>query len=77
LRNYANTQIAGAEVIEFDCEGCGWHVIAIGIDEPPRHGFCATCAWLTEYVAPEEIMAIRKRLDPETFAQKRPGARRP
>jgi hypothetical protein len=49
-------------VIEFDCEGCGVHVFAAGIDTVPGHGLCAVCAWLCEFVTdPEEMMAIRAR----------------
>jgi hypothetical protein len=49
-------------MIEYDCEGCGVHVIAIGIDAAPSHQFCGVCEWLCEFVTdPEEIEAIRKR----------------
>lgn len=42
--------------VEYVCEGCGVNVVAFGIRRPPKHGFCATCAWLSEFVPPEEIM---------------------
>lgn len=47
---------------EWDCEGCGAHVIA-WIARPPRHGFCATCAWLSEYLDPEEIIPVLRRCE--------------
>lgn len=50
-------------VIEFDCEGCGYHVFACGIARVPAHGLCDTCAWLCEYMPdPEEMMALRAML---------------
>jgi hypothetical protein len=56
-------------LIEFDCEGCGWHVIAVGLDRVPKHGFCATCAWMQEFITdPEEMMRVRKWMDPECSA---------
>ena len=48
-------------MIEFDCEGCGLHVYAFGIDTVPKHHFCAACAWLCEFVPdPEEMEQIRR-----------------
>jgi hypothetical protein len=48
--------------VEFDCEGCGARVFAVGIDAVPRHGFCCVCEWLCEFVTdPESIQAIRER----------------
>jgi hypothetical protein len=49
-------------IVEFDCEGCGVHVIAFGITARPRHGFCAVCAWLTEFIDPSELDRVRRRL---------------
>ena len=41
-------------MIEFDCEGCGGHVVATGRDTIPRSGLCATCEWLCEFVPDPE-----------------------
>lgn len=47
--------------VGFDCEGCGLHVLAFGIEKPPVHGFCAQCAWMCEFVPdPEEMMEMRR-----------------
>lgn len=47
-------------IVEFDCEGCGEHVVAFGIETIPSHGFCAVCAWLCENIIdPIEMMEIR------------------
>ena len=51
--------------VEFDCEGCGWHVIDIVGEEVPAHGFCLTCAFLCEEVPdPVEMMLVRRLLEP-------------
>lgn len=73
-----STAIGGA--CEFDCEGCGIHVIAPALDRPPAHGFCLVCTWLSEYVSdPIEMMTLRDRLFPENKMLERParGHRRP
>ena len=43
--------------VEFDCEGCGVHVVALGIVRRdgvrwarPAHGFCAICEWLNDFI---------------------------
>ena len=36
--------------VEYDCEGCGVHVVALGIVAPPGHGFCSICDWLNDFV---------------------------
>jgi hypothetical protein len=49
--------------LEFDCEGCGAHVITF-VEMPKRH-FCAVCAWADEYLDPSDFDAFissRKRL---------------
>jgi hypothetical protein len=55
--------------VEFDCEGCGTHVVIFGVSAPRESGFCATCAWLCEFVRdPEDMMRLRawlKLLEPE------------
>lgn len=36
-------------MIEFDCEGCGVHVVGFfGRETVPTNHFCASCAWLCE-----------------------------
>jgi hypothetical protein len=37
-------------MIEFDCEGCGVHVVDLGSVTAPASRLCATCAWLCEFV---------------------------
>jgi hypothetical protein len=49
--------------VEFDCEGCGDHVWAVGSDTVPEHRMCCVCDWLCEWVRdPEEIVKLRKEL---------------
>lgn len=50
---------------EWDCEGCGVHVYALGVEAPPAHQMCAVCAWLCEFMAddPEGMVALRARLE--------------
>jgi hypothetical protein len=43
-------------MIEYDCEGCGCHVCAYGIERIPIHSLCCTCAWLCEHIPDPEIM---------------------
>lgn len=53
-----------SEPVEWDCEGCGLHVIGFGMAAKPRHGLCALCAWLCEHVPdPDEMMRTRRALD--------------
>ena len=66
LRYLRRGRPTGADgMIEFDCEGCGGHVVATGRDTIPRSGLeCATCEWLCEFVPdPEAMMEVRKHLD--------------
>lgn len=50
--------------IEFDCEGCGVHVFAVGRDSIPKSHMCSTCEWMNEHIPdPEEMMRIRKKLE--------------
>lgn len=52
-------------MIQFDCEGCGTRVYAWGRTRPPAHGFCASCAFVCEFVTdPEEFWAMHQRLVP-------------
>lgn len=54
---------------EFDCEGCGWHVVAVALTEPPEHQLCAQCAFLCETIPdPEEMVAVHKYLNRERAA---------
>lgn len=47
--------------IEFDCEGCGDHVISFGMDKVPRHGLCGVCAWACEFIDdPQEMIDFLK-----------------
>ena len=36
--------------IEYACEGCGVRVAALAVFQPPAHGFCVRCAFLSEYI---------------------------
>jgi hypothetical protein len=50
--------------VEYRCEGCGVHVAALSLSQPPPHGFCVQCAFLSEFIPdPVEMMALRKALD--------------
>jgi hypothetical protein len=50
--------------IEYTCEGCGVHVTALSVFQPPAHGFCVQCAFLCACIPdPVEMMAVRKALD--------------
>lgn len=44
--------------LEWDCEGCGYHVIALGMDQIPAHRFCSVCAFLCEFVDPAELDSV-------------------
>jgi hypothetical protein len=37
-------------MIEFDCEGCGVHVVDLGRVEVPASRLCGTCARLSENI---------------------------
>lgn len=49
--------------LEWDCEGCGYHVIALGMDQIPAHRFCSVCAFLCEFVDPAELDSVMARLN--------------
>lgn len=52
------------EPLEYDCEGCGIHVYAIGIATVPTHNFCAQCAWLCEHCPDPLVMeSVRDATD--------------
>ena len=48
--------------VEFDCEGCGNHVVSLGATMIPTHGFCAVCAWFNEHVPPAQMMELRRSM---------------
>jgi hypothetical protein len=51
---------------EYECEGCGWVVVAVALLKPPGHMLCMQCAFLCEYVPdPEEMIELHKRLNRE------------
>jgi hypothetical protein len=48
---------------EFDCEGCGIHVFAVGRFQPTANHMCLQCEWLCEYVPdPVEMQMLRERM---------------
>lgn len=49
---------------EYDCEGCGLHVLGFGRLAPPRLQFCALCEWLNAFETPDRIMELRRRMEP-------------
>jgi hypothetical protein len=54
----------------FDCRDCGWHVIRVGwpaAAPPPTR--CGACAWIAEFVPPDEQAAVRGHLE----RQRSPG----
>jgi hypothetical protein len=56
---------------EYDCEGCAVHVIGFGLSEPPAHRLCAVCAWLCEHETPEQLMELRRRVEPGGWVSER------
>lgn len=53
-------------MIEFDCEGCGVHVLGFGRDTIPLSHMCGLCEWLCEFVPdPEAMMKLRGHMRPE------------
>jgi hypothetical protein len=50
--------------VEWDCEGCGCHIIAFGIARIPSHQLCGSCLWFCEYLNPEDIAEVRRFLQP-------------
>jgi hypothetical protein len=54
---------------EWDCEGCGVHVVAVALRRPPEHMLCCQCAFLCEYVPdPAELVALHKYLNRDRTA---------
>jgi len=60
----------GLMPVEFDCEGCGFHLISF-VDQVPSDGFCAVCALLSEFEAPENLMPMRRRCEPGGWISER------
>jgi hypothetical protein len=52
-------------MIEFDCEGCGVHVIDAGRDVIPNNHQCSTCEWLCEHLFGEDFWEAYLRMNPE------------
>jgi hypothetical protein len=48
------------EPVEYDCEGCGVHVVSFGIATTPEQRFCATCQWADKHLEPDELAAFTK-----------------
>jgi hypothetical protein len=49
-------------VIEFDCEGCGVHVVDLGSVTAPTSRQCVTCEWLCKFIRdPVEFWAAYQR----------------
>ena len=42
-------------MIEFDCEGCGVHVLSFGPERVPKSHLCATCEFLCERVLEPDL----------------------
>ena len=52
-----------AACVEYLCEGCSSHVLRLGINRRPVHGFCIICAFLSEHVPdPAELVELRGRI---------------
>lgn len=53
-----------AGVVEFDCEGCGVHVLGYGRDTVPKSHLCAVCEWFCEAYAgdPEAMIRDMRRI---------------
>lgn len=50
--------------VEWDCEGCGVHVYAFGIDSVPKHQMCITCVKLNEMaITADEFWQLHRRLN--------------
>jgi hypothetical protein len=53
-----------SEPVEYDCCDCHARVVAFGYERAPEPPRCATCAWIVEFIPPEEREAVRDRLRP-------------
>lgn len=36
--------------VEYDCEGCGYHIYNAAAMEAPADGFCLTCHFIEQYL---------------------------
>jgi hypothetical protein len=54
--------VTEADTCEFVCCDCQSRVIAFGYAKPPDPPRCATCAWIVEFIPPNERDAVRERL---------------
>lgn len=57
--------------VEFRCEGCGILVMAFGADMIPGHRLCVICRWCCENLSFEEIMDVRRHLEPGGWVTER------
>jgi hypothetical protein len=50
-------------MIEFDCEGCGVHVVDLGSVTAPASRQCVVCEWLCKFVLdPDEFWSAYRRM---------------
>lgn len=54
-------------IAEFWCEGCGSYVVAMGLEERPRHQFCLTCLWLHHGYQDCILMDAIRQSNPAAF----------
>jgi hypothetical protein len=48
--------------VEFDCEGCGAHVIDVGRNDVPANHWCATCGFIHWSVRDPSFIVQRELL---------------
>jgi hypothetical protein len=60
-------------VTEFDCEGCGLHVLGFGArgDIVPANMLCGVCDWLEAHEPPETLMLRRRQCEPGAWESER------
>lgn len=46
---------------EYDCEGCGVHVISFGYARVSSSGLCSLCEWLCEHIPDPVLMEDFRR----------------
>jgi hypothetical protein len=59
-------------MIEYDCEGCGVHVVGLGRDSVPKSGLCGVCEWYNEHVPDAEEMIRVMRLTGHLLEARKP-----
>lgn len=47
---------------EWDCEGCGDHVVSYGRTTVPSEQLCAVCNWMNAHLSPTSMMERRKAM---------------